>query len=98
MTNTMCASMNKFRQFYTVNFDVQCVGYSCGLSRCIRVYRTVLKKMNPPPSNTDAKLQKLPAFLDEKDELDSYLLLFKRYADDAKWENNTWAIKLSVLL
>ena len=41
---------------------------------------------------------KLPSFIDEKDELDSYLLRFERYAENVSWEKDTWAIKLSVLL
>ena len=52
----------------------------------------------PPPRNKDAKSPKLPSFMDEKDELDSYLLRFERYAENASWEKDTWAIKLSVLL
>ena len=52
----------------------------------------------PPPGNKDAKSPKLPSFIDEKDELDSYLLRFERYAENASWEKDTWAIKLSVLL
>ena len=52
----------------------------------------------PPPRNKDAKSPKLPSFVDEKDELDSYLLRFERYAENASWEKNTWAIKLSALL
>ena len=43
----------------------------------------------PPPHNKDAKSQKLPSFIDEKDELDSYLLRFERYAENASWEKNT---------
>ena len=50
-----------------------------------------------PPRNKDAKSQKLPSFIDEKDELDSYLLCFEHYAENASWED-TWAIKLSALL
>ena len=34
-----------------------------------------------PPRNKDAKSPKLPSFIDEKDELDSYLLRFERYAE-----------------
>ena len=49
----------------------------------------------PPPRNKDAKSPKLPSFIDEKDELDSYLLRFERYAENASWEKDTWAIKLS---
>ena len=52
----------------------------------------------PPPRNKDAKSPKLPSFIDEQDELDSYLLRFERYAENASWEKDTWAIKLSVLL
>ena len=52
----------------------------------------------PPPRNKDAKSPKLPSFIDEKDELDSYLLRFERYAENASSEKDTWAIKLSALL
>ena len=52
----------------------------------------------PPPRDKDAKSPKLPSFIDEKDELDSYLLRFERYAENASWEKDTWAIKLSALL
>ena len=52
----------------------------------------------PPPRNRDAKSPKLPAFIDEKDELDSCLKRFEHYAENACWERNTWAIKLSTLL
>ena len=52
----------------------------------------------PSPCNKDAKSPKLPSFIDEKDELDSYLLRFERYAENASWEKDTWAIKLSALL
>ena len=52
----------------------------------------------PSPRNKDAKSPKLPSFIDEKDELDSYLLRFERYAENASWEKDTWAIKLSALL
>ena len=45
----------------------------------------------PPPRNKDAKSPKLPSFIDEKDELDSYLLRFERYAENASWEKDTWA-------
>ena len=51
--------------------------------------------VTPPPRNKDAKSPKLPSFLDEKDELDSYLLCFERYAENASWEKDTWDIKLS---
>ena len=40
----------------------------------------------PPPCNRDAKSLKLLYFIDEKVELDSYLLCFERYAENASWE------------
>ena len=52
----------------------------------------------PPPRNKDAKSPKLPSFIDEKDELDNYLLSFERYAENASWEKDAWAVKLSALL
>ena len=51
-----------------------------------------------PPRNKDAKSPKLPPFIDGKDELDSYLLRFERYAENASWEKDKWAINLSALL
>ena len=39
---------------------------------------------NPPPPNRDAKSPILPAFVDEKYELISYLLRFERYTKNAK--------------
>ena len=59
---------------------------------------TASSATTPPPRNKDAKSPKLPSFIDEKDELDSYLLCFERYVKNASWEKDTWAIKLSVLL
>ena len=59
---------------------------------------TASSATTPPPRNKDAKSTKLPSFIDEKDELDSYLLRFERYAENASWEKDTWAIKLSALL
>ena len=59
---------------------------------------TASSATTPPPRNKDAKSPKLPSFIDEKDELDSYLLRFERCAENASWEKDTWAIKLSALL
>ena len=58
---------------------------------------TVISATTPPPRTKDAKSPKLPSFIDEKDKLDSYLLRFERYAENASWEKDTWAIKLSAL-
>ena len=40
----------------------------------------------------------LPGFVDGKDNLDSYLLCFERYATVAGWEQSDWATLLSQLL
>ena len=40
----------------------------------------------------------LPGFVDRKDNLDSYLLHFERYATVAGWERSDWATRLSPLL
>ena len=63
-----------------------------------QVQATTSSATNPPPRNKDAKSPKLPSFVDEKDELDSYLLRFERNAENASLEEDTWAIKLSALL
>ena len=39
---------------------------------------TASSATTPPPRNKDAKSPKLPSFIDEKDELDSFLLRFER--------------------
>jgi len=40
----------------------------------------------------------LPSFIDGKDDLNSYLLRFERYATITKWEEEIWATQLSALL
>lgn len=45
-----------------------------------------------------AKLPKLPMFNDQRDNIDAYLLRFERFAQNAKWPENTWANNLSALL
>ena len=50
-----------------------------------------------PPHNKDAKSPKLPSFIEE-DKLDSYLIRFEHYVENASWEKNMWAIKRSALL
>ena len=47
----------------------------------------------PPAHNRDAKSQKFPVFTGEKDELDSYLLRFERYAENASWEKTHWLLR-----
>nr|XP_034306936.1 uncharacterized protein LOC105346079 isoform X3 [Crassostrea gigas] len=41
---------------------------------------------------------KIPAFEDGKDEMDSYLRRFERYAELQQWPKTSWAISLSALL
>ncbi|MEL7309413.1 MAG: hypothetical protein AAGK05_17185 [Pseudomonadota bacterium] len=48
----------------------------------------------------DAKVNcpKLPTFVDRKDELDSYLNRFERFAKSNGWDKSTWSSSLSALL
>ncbi len=41
---------------------------------------------------------KLPAFIDSKDDLDSYLQRFERFAKNNNWDTSTWLTSLSALL
>ena len=50
------------------------------------------------PMVAGARAPELPSFVDGKDNLDSYLLRFERYATVAGWEKETWATRLSPLL
>ena len=56
------------------------------------------KPLTQPRETIKAKTQKIPAFNEGKDEMDSYLLRFERYATAQKWEPDTWATGLSALL
>ncbi|KAK3776550.1 hypothetical protein RRG08_050722 [Elysia crispata] len=44
------------------------------------------------------KFPKLPAFVDRKDEFDSWLLRFERFATTSGWPKESWCISLSALL
>ena len=44
-----------------------------------------------------AKLPKLPAFVDGKDDLDSYLQRFERFAKSNNWDESTWSTSLNAL-
>ena len=50
------------------------------------------------PMAAGARPPELPSFVDGKDNLDSNLLRFERYATVAKWKKETWATRLSPLL
>nr|XP_054751019.1 uncharacterized protein LOC129256850 isoform X2 [Lytechinus pictus] len=45
-----------------------------------------------------AKAPKLPTFYEERDDIDSYLQRFERYAKSQNWPETDWAIYLSTLL
>ena len=52
---------------------------------------------NSKGCNPKAKVPNLPSFIDRKDELDSYLLRFERFAPANSWDRSTWASSLSAL-
>ena len=56
------------------------------------------KTLTQPRETIKAKAPKIPTFNEGKDEMDSYLLRFERYATAQKWEPDTWATGLSALL
>ena len=56
------------------------------------------KALTQPRETIKAKAPKMPAINEGKDEMDSYLLRFERYATVQKWEPDTWATGLSALL
>ena len=61
-------------------------------------YKTA--KAPKPESKTKipGRVPKLPTFQDDKDDLDSYLQRFERYAENQGWPKQSWAINLSALL
>ena len=70
-----------------------------------RMYQEVkLKELNvksgsgEPEVRTKASIPKLPPFDESRDEMDSYLRRFERYATAQKWDRGTWATSLSALL
>ena len=56
------------------------------------------RALTQPWETIKAKSPRIPAFNQGKDEMDSYLLRFERYATAQKWEPDTWATGLSALL
>ena len=49
-------------------------------------------------SDVKSRAPKMPAFDETRDEMDSYLCRFERYATANKWDKSTWATNLSALL
>ncbi|KAI8480742.1 hypothetical protein Bbelb_415350 [Branchiostoma belcheri] len=52
----------------------------------------------PTAGQAVAKVPRLPSFVDEKDDLDAYLLRFERFATSSQWAEDKWAAHLSALL
>ncbi|XP_022111697.1 uncharacterized protein LOC110990927 [Acanthaster planci] len=52
----------------------------------------------PKASSAKTLTPKLPSFDDEKDDIDSYLNRFERYASAQNWQQSNWAVNLSALL
>ncbi|KAK3786265.1 hypothetical protein RRG08_051806 [Elysia crispata] len=48
--------------------------------------------------NSKFKMPKLPTFVDRKDDLDSWLLRFERFATASGWPKESWCTPLSALL
>jgi hypothetical protein len=55
-------------------------------------------EVNSDSIKSAAKLPKLPTFADGKDDLDSYLQRFERFAKNNNWDQSTWSTSLSALL
>ena len=55
-------------------------------------------KVSQPSVGMVSRMPEPPKFLDGKDDLDSYLQRFERFARSNKWERDSWAILLSALL
>ena len=51
-----------------------------------------------PNRNVGVKSPRLPCFEESRDQIDNYLLRFKRYATVNNWSRSDWAIHLSALL
>ena len=49
-------------------------------------------------ANSKFKMPKLPGFVDRKDDLDSWLLRFKRFATTIGWPKQSWRTSLSALM
>ena len=49
-------------------------------------------------SDQSVRAPKLPAFNENTDKMDAYLERFERFAKNKKWQEDTWATRLSALL
>ncbi|XP_062609199.1 uncharacterized protein LOC134270945 [Saccostrea cucullata] len=64
------------------------------LEQKLAVKESETKSENP----SNAKFPKMPVFDEVKDDIDSYLRRFERYAAAQKWKFDSWAVNLSALL
>jgi hypothetical protein len=53
---------------------------------------------NPDREQQVPKCLKIPSFVEGKDQIDTYLARFERFAKSMKWREEDWAIRLSALL
>ncbi|WP_353804350.1 hypothetical protein, partial [Acinetobacter baumannii] len=58
----------------------------------------IQQQQHAPQVISDNTAPKLPAFVDGKDQIDSYLARFERFAESSNWQPQDWAIRLSALL
>lgn len=52
----------------------------------------------PTSSSVKVRALRLPAFDENKDEIDAYIRRFERFAEIAGWKRDEWAINLGALL
>ena len=60
-------------------------------------YQSELQNMTKQAIHT-VQTPKIPPFVEGRDEMDSYLLRFEKFASAAAWEEDQWAVSLSALL
>ncbi|XP_078486364.1 LOW QUALITY PROTEIN: uncharacterized protein LOC144744881 [Ciona intestinalis] len=64
----------------------------------LEVHLAEIRATSDTSVGVKAKALRLPAFVNGKDELDSYLLRIERFAATSKWPKTEWATSLSALL
>ena len=56
------------------------------------------RRSNTSDNGVSAKVPRLPAFHDDKDDLDAYIERFERFAMTHHWPRESWASSLSALI
>jgi len=64
----------------------------------IELARIQQGQANPDREQQVPKCLKIPSFVEGKDQIDTYLARFERFAKSMKWREEDWAIRLSALL